>query len=334
MEPENSSRSSRPNLRSLELQVVDAERRALEAEAKYEALLEQLPAVVYTYSPELDGPTYYVSSYVEQLLGVSPGEFYENEGIWDELLHPEDRERARLDYESFLRTGQPEEGVYRYVRRDGRVVWLHDRSRMIFEAGNRPLFVQGVLIDVTASKETELRMEHMAYHDQLTGLPNRKMFEEHLELALARARRDELAVAVMFLDLDDFKPINDVHGHASGDELLRQLSARLRSSVRETDLVARQGGDEFLVLIADLARGDEGETARWSVDMVTNRIRQAFADPFLLRVGEISVTASSGSALYPWDAEDGRGLLRLADQAMYQRKRERPARPPAITRSA
>ena len=99
------------------------------------------------------------------------------------------------------------------------------------------------MFDITASKQTELRMQHMAYHDSLTGLPNRAMFEEHLELAMARARRVDLAVAVLFLDLDDFKPVNDTHGHATGDAVLRQVGARLGAAVRDTDPVARQGGD-------------------------------------------------------------------------------------------
>jgi diguanylate cyclase (GGDEF)-like protein len=166
----------------------------------------------------------------------------------------------------------------------------------------------------------------MAYHDALTGLPNRAMFQEHLELALARARRRDLAVAVLFLDLDAFKPINDTHGHAAGDEVLQHVATRIRSVVRETDLVARQGGDEFLVLLADLEPGADGETARTVVGEARERIGGILAEPLELGVGVLSVRASVGSALFPFEAGDVRSLLRLADAAMYEHRRNRDAR--------
>ncbi|MGH2630681.1 MAG: PAS domain-containing protein, partial [Actinomycetota bacterium] len=174
-----------------------AEARVHEAEAKYEALLEQLPAAIYTYSPRLDGPTYYMSPYVEEMLGVPAAAFLENDGIWDELIHPDDRERSRIDYESYLRTGQPESGEYRYVRPDGRVVWVGDRSTTIRDGEGVPLYIQGVMLDITPTKEAQLRMHHLAHHDHLTGLPNRAMFEEHLKVALARAKRLGSAVVVL-----------------------------------------------------------------------------------------------------------------------------------------
>lgn len=312
----------------------EAERRAFEAEAKYDAVLNQLPAAVYMYSPQLDGPTFSMSPFVEHLLGVSPQRFLEGDEIWDELIHPEDRERAWADYESYLLTGQPEGGDYRYVRPDGGVVWVRDHSATIRDAEGRPLFIQGVMFDITASKEAELRLQHMAYHDSLTGLPNRAMFEEHLELALARARRDDLAVAVLFLDLDDFKPVNDTHGHATGDAVLRQVGARLNAAVRDTDLVARQGGDEFLVLIADLARGHDGTLAASTVTKVVERIQEELALPYRLRVGELTLQASVGRAVYPFDGGDGASILRHADASMYEQKRSRSDRPIPLRRLA
>jgi diguanylate cyclase (GGDEF)-like protein/PAS domain S-box-containing protein len=312
----------------------DAERRAYEAEAKYDAVLNQLPAAVYVYSPELDGPTLTMSPFVEQLLGVSPQRFLDGDEVWDELIHPDDRERSWADYESYLLHGTPEGGDYRYIRPDGRIVWVRDHSATIRDADGQALFIQGVMFDITASKEAELRMQHMAYHDSLTGLPNRAMFEEHLELALARARRNELAVAVLFLDLDDFKPVNDTHGHATGDAVLRQVGARLSGAVRDTDLVARQGGDEFLVLVADLARGERGGTAGATLSRVVERIDEELAIPFRLRVGEIVLRASIGWAIYPFGADDGSSILRAADEAMYERKRTKKDRPIQLRRQA
>ncbi len=326
--------SNQPTEGSFEARLERAERGRFEAEAKYQALVSQLPAAVYMYSPELDGPTFHMSPYVQELFGVSAQEFLERDDIWDALIHPEDRERSRVDYECFLRTGQPEHGEYRYVRPDGRIVWVRDHSVKVCDADGTPMFVQGVLTDITPSKEAELRMEHLAFHDSLTGLPNRAMFEQHLELALARARRDGSAAAVVFLDLDDFKPVNDTHGHATGDEMLRQVGARLRSAVRETDLVARQGGDEFLVLIADLPPGVDMTDANKTLETVVQRIHRVLSDPFPMRVGELAITASVGHALFPSDAEKAEVLLRLADEAMYRHKRNRSERPRQIRRTA
>jgi diguanylate cyclase (GGDEF)-like protein/PAS domain S-box-containing protein len=263
-----------------------------------------------------------MSTYIEELLGVPADRFLSGDSVWDEVLHPDDRERAWADYESFLATGQPDCGDYRYVRPDGRVVWIQDRSAMVRDRDGKPLLVQGVMFDITATKEMALRMEHMAYHDILTGLPNRAMFQDHLELALARARRHGLAVAVLFLDLDDFKPVNDTHGHEVGDMVLQHAARQIRAAARDTDLVARQGGDEFLVLLADLEVSDD-HNAYAIVRDVSDRIAEAIATPSDFPVGRLSVRASIGNAVFPNEAGDARTLLRLADEKMYARKRER-----------
>ena len=306
----------------LEARLRDAERRAFEAEAAYETLLGQVPGAIYAYQPELGGVTLAMSTYIEELLGVPADRFLSGDSVWDEVLHPDDRERAWADYESFLATGQPDCGDYRYVRPDGRVVWIQDRSAMVRDRDGKPLLVQGVMFDITATKEMALRMEHMAYHDILTGLPNRAMFQDHLELALARARRHGLAVAVLFLDLDDFKPVNDTHGHEVGDMVLQHAAHQIRAAARDTDLVARQGGDEFLVLLADLEVSDD-HNAYAIVRDVSDRIAEAIAKPSDFPVGRLSVRASIGSAVFPNEAGDARTLLRLADEKMYARKRER-----------
>jgi PAS domain S-box-containing protein len=144
-----------------------------------------------------------MSAYIEELLGVPADRFLSGDSVWDESAASPTTATARGKTTSrSSATGQPDCGDYRYVRPDGRVVWIQDRSAMVRDRDGRPLLVQGVMFDITATKELALRMEHMAYHDILTGLPNRAMFQDHLELALARARRHELAVAVLFLDLD------------------------------------------------------------------------------------------------------------------------------------
>jgi len=176
-------------------------------------------------------------------------------------------------------------------------------------------------------ERTEAELTHMAFHDGLTNLPNRAMFEELLSVALARARREGRAVAVLYLDLDNFKVINDGLGHAAGDELLRRLADRLRAAVRGSDVVARHGGDEFLVLLADLQKrvgARTGGSPLATAEQVAARIREQLAEPFRFDRSEVFVTASIGISAFPVHAGDATTLLRYADVAMYTCKRTDP----------
>ena len=183
--------------------------------------------------------------------------------------------------------------------------------------------------DITQRKQTEEEMTFRAYHDQLTGLPNRAKLEELLGLAMARATRQDLRVAVLCMDLDNFKLINDSLGHDAGDELLRQVSARLLKAARGTDCVARLGGDEFIVLLADL----EGRDPRSNVDSrdgglvperVAARIQELVQLPYDIRGMEVHTSTSIGISLFPQDATDAKTLIADADAAMYRSKREGP----------
>jgi diguanylate cyclase (GGDEF)-like protein len=158
-------------------------------------------------------------------------------------------------------------------------------------------------------------MEHQALHDSLTGLPNRVLFQDRIEVALANARRTSGRAAVLLLDLDGFKEINDALGHASGDELLRELAVRLRDTLRDTDTIARLGGDEFGIVMPARDAEDVKETAR--------RIHDAVEEPFELGGLSLEVKASVGGVLFPDDAEDSDTLVRFADVAMYAAKRNR-----------
>ena len=306
----------------LRQKLLEARVHVREMRALYRDVVDQLPAFLYIDSPEIDGPTYYASPKIREILGITPQEYIESATIWDDMIHPDDRQRAIDDYESYIRTGFPDRGDFRYIRPDGSTVWVHDRSSKIYGEDGEPVLVQGVMFDITKEKEAELRIQHMAYHDGLTQLPNRRMFEDHLDLALARARRDDLGVAVLFLDLDQFKLVNDSLGHAVGDELLVQVAERLRDATRDTDLIARQGGDEFLVLVGDIGRGEHGSDAATRVAQgVADRIAEAFRRPFTVGGVEMISTPSIGISLFPDDARDAQELMRNADAAMYVHKR-------------
>lgn len=169
-------------------------------------------------------------------------------------------------------------------------------------------------INITERKRAEARIEHLAYHDALTQLPNRVLLTDRLQQAMAQARRDQQRLAVCYLDLDGFKAINDIWGHTYGDSVLVETARRLKACVRTNDTVARLGGDEFVLLLGDLADVDECELA-------LNRVITALHIPFTVSGQLISLSTSVGVTLYPDDESDPDALLRHTDQAMYTAKR-------------
>ena len=170
-----------------------------------------------------------------------------------------------------------------------------------------------VFNDISPHKVHEEWLKHLATHDPLTGLPNRTEFERCCREAMARARRQGRRLAVLYIDLDKFKPVNDTYGHVTGDELLRVLSVRMQQMMRETDIVARIGGDEFSVLLADL---DDVSSSY----IVACKLLDMLSQPVVSRRGTHTVGASIGISAYPDDGNDPQTLLRLADAAMYRVK--------------
>jgi diguanylate cyclase (GGDEF)-like protein/PAS domain S-box-containing protein len=172
----------------------------------------------------------------------------------------------------------------------------------------------GIFSDITSEKENEERLHYLAHYDQLTNLPNRILFTDRLKHALALARRARNQVAVMFLDLDGFKEINDSLGHTNGDMLLRMVASRLTDCLRESDTVARFGGDEFTIVLPAI---DDEE----SVAKIARKITKEVARPYLINSHRASVTTSIGISLYPVDGQQAHTLIQKADKAMYHAKR-------------
>src|SRR6202012_4127021 len=173
----------------------------------------------------------------------------------------------------------------------------------------------GIVRDIAERRRGEEQLAYLAYHDALTGLPNRILVEQEVDLALARARRAGGEAALMFVDLDDFKEVNDTLGDAAGDRLLAGVSARLRGVLRDSDVLARQGGDEFLVLLGD--RSDDPTAAAESVG---GKLLTALLEPFVVAGTEVRTGASIGVSVSSDDAADTEALLRHADAAMYRAK--------------
>jgi diguanylate cyclase (GGDEF)-like protein/PAS domain S-box-containing protein len=304
----------------------EAEEARFQAQALYQSMIEQIPAIVYV--DEGGDGTSYVSPQIETIFGVTAEAYCTDNDLWRRLIHPEDRDRIVAEYEGFLSGSSGDLSDYRVLTPDGRTVWIRDRAKPVRDSKGRVILEHGFMFDITELKEAEEQIAYMAYHDKLTGLPNRALFEESLEMAINRAARNDLSVAVLFLDLDNFKLVNDSLGHHAGDLLLKELAARLSDCTRDTDLVARQGGDEFLLLLGDLERNPspdaDHESATEVAETIAGRIRDALREPFDLHGTQFFAGGSIGISLYPIDALDVETLMMNADAAMFRAKRTDP----------
>ncbi len=234
---------------------------------------------------------------------------------WLERVHPSEKVSLKARIDAHI-AGESDhlEAEYRIRHADGGWRWMLCRGLVERDDGGEPLLLAGSQADITRQKSAELRLRHEALHDALTGLPNRVLFEDRLHQALGRVRRTPgRLVAVLFVDLDRFKNINDSFGHAAGDRLLQEIARRLRRAVRTTDTVARIGGDEFTVLLDGVRDADE-------IAMLSERIQECVRIPILLAGQELIVSGSVGVATSDGTASNTDTLLRDSDTAMYRAK--------------
>ena len=243
---------------------------------------------------------------VDEVLGKKPSAFA--------LVHPESLDMVRsLTRELVEGRAKRNRMLARNVTKDGRTIWCQWYNSAFFDDGGRIASILSLAEDVTSRVDAEEQLRQAAVHDALTGLPNRNSLAARLEHAILRVNRSGDRLALLFIDLDRFKKVNDTLGHAAGDEVLRQTAGRIRACVRDVDTVARLGGDEFVVLLETDVRPD-------TPGIIGERIRNAFDSPFDWKGLEVRCGASLGVSLYPDHARDPAALLASADEAMYREK--------------
>jgi diguanylate cyclase (GGDEF)-like protein/PAS domain S-box-containing protein len=286
------------------------ENEAREIERRYRTLVEQLPLVVYVDALDKTSSNIFTSHQIEPLLGYAVEEWRDDPDLFVRTLHPDDRDRVLAAHARTHRTHEPLSLEYRLISRDGGVVWIRDEGVIVLDDDGQPLYLQGYLLDVTAERELQEQLRLQALFDPLTGLANRAFFHEQLDHAVSiRAESGQPGTAVIFIDLDQFKQVNDQHGHSVGDEVLAVLGDRLKSVIRAGDSVARLGGDEFAVLLASVH--EPAEPA-----VVAERLLEQITAPIDVAGRHLTLSASVGIAL----GSVGTELLKQADAAMYRAK--------------
>ncbi|HEX7535300.1 MAG TPA: diguanylate cyclase [Syntrophales bacterium] len=287
-----------------------AEEAIRESEQKYRTIIENIEDGYQ----ELDfsGNIVFFNDALLKMLGYSRNEFarmnYRN-------LTDEETARQMLQVcDEVYKTGKPSRGIeIEVMKKDGTMRVVEISVSLILDAKGQEVGFRNLIRDITERKKSEETIRRLAYHDPLTGLPNRLLFTDRLNMAITRAKRNRQYLAVMMLDLDYFKDINDTLGHHMGDRLLQAVGARLTELLRKGDTIARMGGDEFLILLAEII--NVGVTTT-----IARKIVESFQSPFIIDDRRLQITTSIGIAIYPDVSDDVDTLIKNADIAMYRAK--------------
>jgi len=281
-----------------------------ESEQKYRTIIENIEDGYH----ELDfsGNIVFFNDSLLKILGYSRDEFtrmnYRN-------LTDEETARQLLQVcDEVYRTGKPSSGIeIEVMKKDGTMTVVEMSVSLILDAKGHEVGFRNLIRDVTERKRSEETIRRLAYHDPLTGLPNRLLFTDRLNMAITRAKRNRQYLAVMMLDLDYFKEINDTLGHHMGDRLLHAVGSRLTELLRKGDTIARMGGDEFLILLPEITNVEVTTT-------IAQKIVESFQSFFVIDNRELHITTSIGIAIYPNASDDVENLIKHADIAMYRAK--------------
>ncbi len=249
------------------------------------------------------------SDNIYRIFGLEPQAFTPTYAAFLEHVHPYDRELVSNSVDKALEKLAPYDIEHRILKKNGGIGYVREVGEVVLLKG-KPSKMIGSVIDITSRHRSMEKMHHLAYHDALTDLANRTLLMDRLMILVARAKRDKLKFAVLFIDLDGFKEINDLFGHKVGDKVLQSVAGKLKLSTRTSDTVARIGGDEFVALIDEI-------TSRTEVEFVAEKILKGISTEYNTGVASVRLTASIGIAIYPEEGTSTDELLTNADNAMY-----------------
>ena len=258
--------------------------------------------------------TMYWTDQVYRIIGQDPESFKPTFDGYMKAVHPEDKQEAEKEVNTALEGVAPYQAEYRVILPDGSEKIVRGRGLVQFDESHTATRMQGTIQDVTELKAVEKLVERLAFYDSLTDLPNRNLFSDRLNQAISYGKRHDQKFAVLFLDLDDFKNVNDTHGHETGDSVLKQAALRLTTCVRNVDTVSRLGGDEFIIILDNI-------TSKKAAVVVCKKIIQALSKPFSIDGEEIKIGCSIGISTFPDHAVTEKELVKKADNAMYESKK-------------
>jgi diguanylate cyclase (GGDEF)-like protein/PAS domain S-box-containing protein len=281
-------------------------------EEKYRTVADFTNDLEYWMSPQ--GIYIYVSPSCTAITGYHPEAFVQDPDLMLKIIHPEDRDLLISHRKEALATDKKSHYLdFRIITLAGNERWIGHKCQKVYGRDGKYLGVRGSNRDITEHKQMEQKLKEMATHDYLTGLPNRVLLSDRFTVAAALARRNKSRVAVMSLDLDHFKPINDTLGHDAGDQVLKSVGARLAGIIRASDTVARTGGDEFILVLLETNHVKDSTT-------IAQKVLNSFAEPLLIDGHQLHLSTSIGIAIYPEDAEDMKTLTKKSDAALYYAK--------------
>ncbi|BAU58073.1 diguanylate cyclase/phosphodiesterase with PAS/PAC sensor [Halorhodospira halochloris] len=285
-------------------------------EQKFRTFVEDANDIIYALN--LDGTFQYISPNISDILGQDPNEIQGSH--FSAIVHPDDVPHCETFLQGVLTTRSKASGLeYRVQHKRYGWQWHVTNASPLLDNDNSIMGMLGIAHDITTRKRAETQFMHMAHHDGLTQLPNRALLMDRLDQAMATASANGKMLALMFIDLDQFKPINDTHGHGVGDLVLQQTAQRLLGCLRDTDTVARIGGDEFVVVLPEISRVENAER-------LAGIIQHSLDKPFHTDGLKLHVSSSIGIAIYPDHGKDGAELTQNADIAMYYAKQSNSQR--------
>lgn len=298
---------------SVEKQVVERTKALIDANERLEAAASA--GIVGIWDWDIVENVLVWDKVMYKLYGIGEGDFTSAYEAWKSTLHPDDRDYVERQIQAALRGEREYIAEFRIVWPDRSIRYIKAVSKTTYDTNGTPLRMVGVNYDLTEQKETQHKLDFLAFHDGLTGLPNRRLLYDRTDRAIALAKRENRKFALLFVDLDRFKHVNDTYGHEVGDWLLINAANRIKHSIRASDTIARIGGDEFVVLLPDVS--DENGAL-----VVAEKIRASLDEPFIMDDGVIlDISSSIGVSFYPDHAKETQELIGSGDAAMYKAKK-------------